>query len=146
MGNRPEQFDVEEAGVYIAGINGFGDCVVVPLIMAMRGMKRPGVQQVLSRFLMWGINTFSRAPFGAVLKLEAEGEKTGGDTGVFEVVAYHGDSYFFAAAAVVAGLMQYFDGSIARPGLRVMGHEVDSIRLLSDMRRFGVTIQRSWKE
>ena len=39
------------------------------------------------------------------------------------------------------GIGEYLDGSIAKPGLWMMGHVVDPVRLMNDMERMGIKIQ-----
>jgi saccharopine dehydrogenase (NAD+, L-lysine-forming) len=43
----------------------------------------------------------------------------------------------------VACLLQYLEGSIARPGLWLMGQAVDPVRLVEDMERMGVEVHAS---
>ena len=143
MAGLPERHGVGRAGVYVAGVNGFVNAVVVPLAMGTRGLGARSVTRLLARLLRRGIRTFSRPPFGAVFRVEAEGERDDGRAGALEITAYHGDSYYFAASAAVAGLLQYLDGSVAKPGLWFMGHEADPRRLLNDMTRFGVDIREA---
>ena len=54
------------------------------------------------------------------------------------VVLRHSDPYEFTAITVAACLRQYLDGSIARPGLWLMGEAVEPARLLQDMEHMGV--------
>jgi len=47
----------------------------------------------------------------------------------------------FTAIPGVACLLQYLDGSLARPGLWMMGRLADPGRLMKDMRRMGIQIR-----
>jgi saccharopine dehydrogenase (NAD+, L-lysine-forming) len=38
-------------------------------------------------------------------------------------------------------MLQYLDGSIAKPGLWIMGHVVNPPRLMEDMKRMGVEVR-----
>ncbi len=136
----PRLLGLEEAGVYLAGFNWFVDWLVIPLIM-LAWKIRPGLAaRSLSRLMMWGWNTFSRPPYGVVFKLEAEGGHEG-KTRRVTTVARHENGYDLTAIPAVACLLQYLDGSIARPGLHMMGQVVDPARLFTDMERMGVRIQ-----
>ncbi len=57
------------------------------------------------------------------------------------IVAEHDDGYEFTALAVVACIPQYRDGSIAKPGLAMMGHIIDPVRLMKDLERMGTKVQ-----
>jgi saccharopine dehydrogenase (NAD+, L-lysine-forming) len=86
------------------------------------------------------VNTFSRPPYGVVMRLEARGEKDGRPLSV-TVVLSHPDAYEFTAIPVAACLRQYLDGSIARPGVWLMGEAVESARLFRDMEHMGVQVE-----
>jgi saccharopine dehydrogenase (NAD+, L-lysine-forming) len=136
----PHQYGLREAGCYAAGFNWFTDNVVFPLGMLLAKVKRGLGGRWLSRWLVWGVNTFSRPPYGVVMRLEARGEKDGKPLSV-TVELRHPDGYEFTAVSVVACLRQYLDGSIARPGLWLMGEAVDPARLFRDMEQMGVSIE-----
>lgn len=142
MRTLPTELGLDEAGVYAAGFNWFVDFVVFPLAMGLGKIKKGLGLRPMVRLLQWGIKTFSRPPFGVVFKLEAEGEKDGKPQSL-EIVARHDDGYELTAIPTVACLLQYLDGSIAKPGLWMMGHVVDPVRLFKDMERMGVEIQVS---
>lgn len=140
MRSLPELFRLEETGMFVAGSNWFVDYLVFPLGMALGRIKKGLASRPLTRLFIWGMRIFSRPPFGVVLKIEAEGEKDGRPRAV-DIKARHEDGYYFTAVPTVACLLQYLDGSIAKPGLWMMGHMVDPIRLFKDMERMGIKIQ-----
>ncbi|MFH0954070.1 MAG: saccharopine dehydrogenase NADP-binding domain-containing protein [Verrucomicrobiota bacterium] len=137
----PAQMKLEELGLYAAGFTPFVDYVVFPLLMGVTGLldgvRKGWGARTSARLLRWGIHRFSQPPFGIVFKMEAEGEKNGRSR-LLTLVARHVDAYEFTAIPVVACLRQYLDGSIARPGLWLMGQAVDPVRLLKDMEHMGV--------
>ena len=86
------------------------------------------------------MNKFSGKREGVVFLLKAEGEKDGTHQKV-EIFSEHDNGYDFTVIPVVACLKQYFDDSIRKPGLWMMGHIVDPDRLFADMQEMGVKIQ-----
>ena len=145
MFTMPAQLDLEEGGAYVAGLNWFVDYLVTPLAIMLGTIRRGLGVPFLTKFLLWGIKAFSKPPFGVVFKIEAEGEKDGKPK-VVEITAKHDDAFVFTAIPAVACLLQYLDGSIARPGLWLMGEVVEPKRLIKDLERMGVKIQIQVKE
>ena len=96
----------------------------------------------VSRLLIWGLQAFSRPPFGVILKLQARGEKDG-SLRESELSLCHPDGYVFTAVPVVACLLQYLDGCAKKPGLWMMSHLVDPGRLIHDMQRMGIEVKSS---
>lgn len=138
----PQLLGLEETGVYVAGFNWFIDYLVFPLAMGLGKIRKGLGTGLLVRLMEWGANAFTRPPLGIVFKLEAEGDKDGQPRRM-EVVAFHEDGYQFTAIPAVACLLQYLDGSIARPGLWMMGQVTDPVRLLNDMERMGIRVEIS---
>jgi len=91
--------------------------------------------------MWWGMQNLPRPPHRALLKVEASGEKDGRPAR-FEMAVSHGDAYELTAIPVVACLEQVLDGSARRPGLWMMGHLVDPLRLFRDMEEMGVRVSR----
>lgn len=137
----PARLGVRHAAMHVAGANRFVDMVVVPLIMLLRGMRGQVATRLLARLLMFGVNSCPKPPFGAVFQVATENGSPGGQDMSVKIKLHSGASYHFAAAAAVAGLLQYLDGSIAKPGLWFMGHEADPQRMLVDMGRMGVVVE-----
>jgi len=133
----PETMGLSEAGFCVAGFNPFVDYLVMPLGLAIARWKW-GVR-LTARLLRWGLERFSKPPWGMVWKLEALGEKDGRPA-MLEVFVRHPDGYFLTAAPVVACIRQYFDGTIP-PGLHMMGWAVEPARFLSDLRDMGVEVE-----
>jgi hypothetical protein len=139
----PELYpDLKETGFYVGSFNWFVDWVVMPISMlALRIWPRKAVRP-MGRLMRWGLNTFSKPPYGVLLKLEAQGKKVGKDA-VLELIVSHPDGYFMTAAPVVACLLQYLDGSIRKPGLWMQANLIEPSRLMNDLERMGVSIQVS---
>ncbi|MFH1321886.1 MAG: saccharopine dehydrogenase NADP-binding domain-containing protein [Bacteroidota bacterium] len=136
----PGMFHLEDTGVYVAGFNWFVDNIVFPLAMILNKIKKGFGRDFIASLMVWGINTFSPSRLSVYFVLEAEGEKQGKPVKV-RISAEHEEGYDFTAIPVVALILQYLDGTIKKPGLWMMGHLVDTGRLMNDMERMGVEIE-----
>lgn len=141
----PEQYGLEELGLFVSGFNWFTDWVVFPLIMGAGLMRKNLGVAFLTRLLRWGMATFSRPPWGALVTLQAQGLLHGRPQEVTAAI-YHEDGYVLTAIPAVACLLQYLDGAIARPGLWWMGQAVEPERLLRDMQRLGAAVDVTVRE
>ncbi len=94
--------------------------------------------------MKWGLNSFSKPPYGTLLKLEAQGTRAGKPEAL-DITLFHEDGYLFTAIPVVACLLQYLDGSIRRPGLWTQANLVEPGRLMKDMERMGVEVRIAGK-
>lgn len=136
----PEMYPtLQETGFYIAGFNWFVDWLVFPVAAIASKVWPERALEPLSRLMVWGLNTFSKPPYGTLLKVEAAGEKAG-QPHTLDVTLYHPDGYTFTAIPVVACMLQYLDGSIRQPGLWTQANLVEPNRLMHDMQRMGVEV------
>jgi len=141
MRSLPEMYpSLEEAGFFVGGFNWFVDWFVMPLAMIALRLWPQGALKPMGKLMRWGVNTFSKPPFGTILKLEARGEKDGKPKAL-DVTIYHQDGYMFTAIPVAACLLQYLDGSIKQPGLWTQANIVEPEQLMKDMERMGVEVQ-----
>nr|MBC8228153.1 hypothetical protein [bacterium] len=136
----PEMFSLRETGIFTTGFNWFTDYLLVPLMMLSHKVKKGSFRHFWAKLLIFGINKFSSAKEGVVFLLQAEGEKDGKRQKI-KILSEHDSGYDFTVIAVIACLKQYFDGSIRKPGLWMMGHIVDPDRLFGDMEEMDVKIQ-----
>ncbi|NYT02566.1 MAG: hypothetical protein GKC10_07405 [Methanosarcinales archaeon] len=134
----PQTLGLDQLGLYAAGVDWFVDYVITPLSILSRSLGGAGREQ-LGRLMMWGEQRFSSPDENAALVLEAEGS-AGGQPAKVKISIRHHDVYLITAASVVSALLQYLDGSIRRPGLWLMGQQVDPSRHLEDLRRMGVEV------
>jgi saccharopine dehydrogenase (NAD+, L-lysine-forming) len=130
---------LQETGFYVSGFNRFVDWVLLPMGMAAMRIWPKAALRPVGRLLLWGMDRFSKPPYGIVLQLEAGG-KTRDRTKVLRIRLAHEDGYFLTAAPTVACIRQYLDGPAAQPGLHFMAHLVDPEMMLKDMEQMGVAV------
>jgi saccharopine dehydrogenase (NAD+, L-lysine-forming) len=130
---------LRELGFYMAGSNWLTDWVITPIVMlGLKLAPERGVQP-MGKLMWWGMQHLSRPPFIVMLKVEASGEKGGQPARVAAAIS-HPDGYELTAVPVAACLLQWLDGSARKPGLWMMGHLAEPLRLFEDMRRMGVDV------
>jgi saccharopine dehydrogenase (NAD+, L-lysine-forming) len=86
------------------------------------------------------MTSLTKPPNQVVLILQAKGHRNGVPTQV-NVRVGHADGYELTAIPVVALLNQYIDGSARKPGLWMMGHLAEPVRLIKDMQALGAAIE-----
>ena len=90
--------------------------------------------------MFWGLRTFSKPPYGTLLKAEAQGQ-IDGIREKRQIILHHQDGYLFTAIPAAACLLQYLDGSIRKPGLWLQASLVEPNRLMADMGRMGIEVR-----
>lgn len=137
----PDQYPtLKETGFFVGGFNWFVDWLVFPSAVITLKIWPQRAMRPMGRLMKWGLTTFSRPPYGTLLKVEATGRKDR-QAKAMNVTLYHEDGYMFTAIPVAACLLQYLDGSIKKPGLWTQANIVEPNRLVKDMERMGVAIQ-----
>lgn len=133
----PEMYpSLKEVGFYMSEMHWMTDWVIMPITWIWLKVM-PRAVRPIGKFLWWGMGTFHKPPYRVELQVQARGLKDGQPAEVRASVA-HADGYELTAIPVVAALAQYLDGSARKPGLWMMGHLVDPVRLLKDMKDMGV--------
>lgn len=135
---------LQTTGFYVGSFNWFTDWFISPLVLAGLKLAPQRGLRPLTRLFRWSLNRFSRPPYGTLLKLEARGTKNERPLAI-NLTLSHADGYALTAIPVTATLLQLFDGSIRRPGLHRQAHLVEPNRLVRDMERLGVHVQREEK-
>lgn len=141
MRSLPEQYpSLKETGFFVGGFNWFTDWLVMPVAMLALKIWPQAALKPMGKLMKWGLETFSRPPYGTILKVQAQGTRNSAPLSV-EVTLSHPDGYLLTAIPVVACLLQYLDGSIRKPGLWTQANLVEPVRFLEDMKRMGIGIQ-----
>ena len=130
---------LQAVGFNVGGFNWFVDMLVLPLAMVTMRVAPTRALDPMARLLLWGLQRFSRPPYGTVLRLEASGQVKG-QPKQYNLTLSHPDGYWFTAIPVVACLLQVLDGSVRQPGLWFQAEIVEPARLLRDMQRMGIQI------
>ncbi len=138
----PERIGTKSGGFYVAGFNWLADAVVTPLAVVLGSIRRGLGARPLARLLAFSVHRFGRPPFAIVLAAEATGERDGTPRTVHVVLrSDDDDGYRLTAVPAVACVKQLLDGTIARPGVHLMGHLVEPGRLAGDMKRMGIGVE-----
>jgi len=127
---------LEEVGFYISETHWVTDWVIMPITWIWLKIM-PHAVRPIGKFLWWGMGTFHKPPYRVELQVQASGLRDGLPVKVQASVA-HSDGYELTAIPVVATLLQCLDGSARKPGLWMMGHLVEPVRLMKDMQNMGV--------
>jgi hypothetical protein len=137
----PEIFPgMRETGFYVGGFNWIVDWIILPVVMGALKIWPGRAKRPMGWLMFWGMETFSKPPYGTLLKAEVQGRK-GGNVEAVDLYLYHEDGYAFTAIPAAACLLQYLDGSIRRPGLWLQAIAVEPGRLLADMERMGIRVE-----
>lgn len=129
------------APVYVGGMNPFVSFCLAPLALAVGKKASPETTRRLGHWFAWGINTFQGPPYGAVMNITMTGQNGSGRRAAFHLTALHESSYHLAAASVTAFIKPYLSNAFERPGLHLMGLEVDPAFHLEAMKRSGIVIR-----
>jgi saccharopine dehydrogenase (NAD+, L-lysine-forming) len=136
----PEMYpSLHEVGFFMSETHWMTDWVIFPLTWIWLKIM-PGAVGPIGRLLWWGMGRFHKAPYRCEVQVRARGMQAGERVDCFTSIA-HPDGYELTAIPVVATLLQYLDGSARKPGLWMMGHLAEPVRLLEDMQAMGATVQ-----
>jgi saccharopine dehydrogenase (NAD+, L-lysine-forming) len=137
----PEQYpSLRETGFYVGGFNWFIDYITIPLGMVTLKFFPKIAEVPFSKLFEWGLNTFSKAPFGTLLQLEASGVE-GNLQKSKRFRLFHEDGYMLTAIPVVSCLLQYLEGKFSSPGLGFQANIVEPIKFLRYIEKLGVQFE-----
>jgi hypothetical protein len=126
---------LKNVGFFISESHWITDWVIFPITwMWLKIMPR--ATRPIGKLLWWGMGTFHKPPDRVELQIQATGVKDGKTVEIQASVA-HPDGYELTAIPVASALLQYMDGSARKPGLWMMGHLIEPIRLMKDMEKMG---------
>lgn len=135
----PEMYPtLRDVGFYISGSNWIADLLVTPVVMLGLKIAPKRGMRPLGRVMWWAMQQ-SQPPYELMLAVEAKGQKND-KPATWRASVAHPDGYELTAIPVVAYLKQYLDGSARCPGLHIMGHIAEPVRLFRDMKSMGVVI------
>ena len=129
---------LKNVGFFMSESHWITDWVIMPITWVWLKIM-PHAVRPIGKFLWWGMGNFHKPPYRVELQVQASGIKDGKMATIQASVA-HPDGYELTAIPVVATLLQYLDGSARKPGLWMMGHLAEPIRLMKDMETMGVQI------
>lgn len=129
---------LQEVGFYMSQSHWMTDWVIMPIAWVWLKLM-PRAMRPIGKLLWWSMGTFHKPPYRVELQVQATGVKNGQPANVQATVA-HPDGYALTAIPVAAALLQYLDGSARKPGLWMMGHLAEPVRLMRDMEKMGVHI------
>ena len=126
---------LKETGFFSSGFGGIVDYILMPLSFGLLTLFPNRSRNWIARLMEWGLKHTTRPPYGAVLRMEAQGQGH-----ALVVTVSHGDPYVLTAAPAVACLLQVFDGTIRKPGLWRQATLVEPVRFFADLARLGVRV------
>lgn len=133
---RPE---LRALGFYVGGFNPLTDRLGLPLAWMLAKLAPETLGGAASRLLLACLKAGSRPPFGTVLRCEVDGIAEDRPVRVITRVGPT-DGYQLTAAPVAACALQLLDGGAA--GIHCQAIWADPQRLLADLARMGVAVQR----
>ncbi|MBI5371932.1 MAG: saccharopine dehydrogenase NADP-binding domain-containing protein [Sphingobacteriales bacterium] len=129
-----------DTGFYIAGFNGITDYLVFPLVMGVQKILPRRFNGILSRLMVWSIKTFTRPPYGYLMRLEASGLKNGRPKNI-QLSISSTDPALITAIPVVACLKQYLLQKKPVPGLFLQGLFAEPLQFIEDCRKMGLPVE-----
>ncbi len=141
MSGLPKMYpSLKETGFYLASVNLLADTLLTPLIMlGIKLFPKRGIRPI-GKLFWWEMTKLSKPPYLVRLSVEAKGTRNGIPREVRASIE-HADGYELTAIPVVAFLQQYLDGSARKPGLWMMGHLAEPVRLMKDMEAMGAKVE-----
>jgi hypothetical protein len=140
MESLPRELGLSELGIYSSG---FGIPLADFIFVAILSLRLNRISWTLGpavRLFTAVYNATSKPPYGVYSKLEACGE-LGGRRVRYGLLVGHEDGYAATAIATTACVLQLIDGSIERPGSRMMGRVLEPGRAFADMTHSAMVVR-----
>ncbi len=135
-----KELGLRHCGVYASGFDSYIDNFVFPLAFVLGRFNKKLSLNISSQLFFGRVRQKNKRDPKVELVLVANGSKKG-KPGKITLRLKSDDSFELTAFALLALLDQYFDGSISRPGLYLMGQVIDAHRLFEDLKNRGISLQ-----
>ena len=130
---------LKDTGFYSSGLGAIVDYLIIPLAFGLLAVSPEGSRGLIARLMAWGLKHTTHPPYGAVLQMDARGPGRS-----LRMTISHTDAYLVTAAPAAACLLQYFDGSIRKPGLWKQATLVEPVRFFDDLARLGLEVNTAF--
>lgn len=131
---------LSNAGVYASGFSDFIDNFIFPLAFVLGKINLKLSEYIACQLIFQSIKKKLHLRPRVEFVLKAQGIKEGKEKTIALSLVSE-DAFELTAAACLAGLHQYFDHSIAQPGLYLMGQALQEKRLFQDLEKMGIPLQ-----
>ena len=127
---------LKNVGFFISESHWMTDWVIMPITWVWLKIM-PNAVRPIGKFLWWSMGNFHKPPYR--VRTPGSGIRhQGWEKGYHPGMCCPPGWIRLTAIPVVATLLQYLDGSARKPGLWMMGHLAEPIRLMEDMEKMGV--------
>jgi len=127
---------LRHTGFYTSGFGGVVDYLLIPLAFGLLALWPDRSRRWIGQLMQWGLQHTTRAPYGAVLQMDAQGSQ-----GALRMTVSHADAYLVTAAPAAACLLQCLDGSLRKPGLWKQATLVEPVQFFDDLARLGLEVK-----
>eukprot|EP00823_Brevimastigomonas_motovehiculus_P005672 TRINITY_DN4212_c0_g1_i1.p1 TRINITY_DN4212_c0_g1~~TRINITY_DN4212_c0_g1_i1.p1 ORF type:complete len:372 (-),score=23.33 TRINITY_DN4212_c0_g1_i1:150-1265(-) len=124
---------LRSTGLFMCSNSTYMDYVVLPWLIFRHFVFRDSYKTLGEKYSR-ASRTF-RPPFHCGIAVEAKGLLKNKESHAIRVCMHMSDPYEMTCVPVVAFLKQYLAGTARKPGLCYMGHLVDPVQFVEDMRK-----------
>jgi len=132
---------LKQAGVYSFGTNWFCENIFFPLsFIALKIAPKLTMKHFGSAF-EWAVKKFQKPPYTTVIELDAKGVGLNNEPVHYRLRVNHEDGYLITGACNLSIVLQWLDGTIAKPGLHLQALVTDPKRLFDDIKYAGALVE-----